>query len=382
MTGPGRTAQGLGPHLRGGLPASRDGSESPREAGLGGPWQNGARLRGEQVLRRFLRQQQAQRFPEVPGVSAQAWACPARPAPPLRSVAVSTLLATPLRRGTCQQPAQARDRWLPHWVPASCRLDGERPGPAGGWQEAPCHRSHVWATAGGRNPIISLQKSVDEGGRRQIPGTLPRAFAGGLYRLRNKHPGPGSGTPGAQMERCPRPSRGHLRPHVNPSPLSFFSNFVSTARSWRQSRWCHPPRATARFPESTWPARPSARPSATRGVAGPWITVGTRPHAPLCAGSAVASSLRSPCPALPWSTPGGELVVGGAVSSRTSRGEAAPLSPRSAEPGGHGDSPCWASSCHFPWAATKIVPVRLSRPTQIGLVLCLCHSLLPPAQGA
>lgn len=168
MTGPGRTARGLGPRLRGGLPASRGGSESPREAGLGGPWQNGTRLRGEQVLRRFLRQQQAQRFPEVPGVSAQAWACPARPAPPLKSVAVSTLLATPLRGGTCQQPAQAGDRWLPHWVPASCRLDGERPGPAGGRQEAPCHRSHVWATAGGRNPIISLQKSVDEGGRRQI----------------------------------------------------------------------------------------------------------------------------------------------------------------------------------------------------------------------
>lgn len=168
------------------------------------------------------------------------------------------------------------------------------------------------------------------GGRSQAPspGHLPEAMLWPVYRLRNKHPGPGSGTPGAQMERCPRPSRGHLRPHVNPSPLSFSSNFVSTARSWRQSQWRHPPRATARFPESTWPARPSARPSATRGVAGPWITVGTRPHAPPCAGSAVASGLRSPCPALPC--PGAHQVGSwwwAALSPRELHGERLHLCP-------------------------------------------------------
>lgn len=42
---------------------------------------------------------------------------------------------------------------------------------------------------------------------------------------------------------------------------------------------------------------------------------------------------------------------------------------------------CWTSSRHFWWASTKMGPVKLSRPTQIGLVLCLCRCLLPSLTG-
>lgn len=42
---------------------------------------------------------------------------------------------------------------------------------------------------------------------------------------------------------------------------------------------------------------------------------------------------------------------------------------------------CWASSRHVRWAGTKMGPVKLSRLTQISLVLSLCRCLLLSLTG-
>lgn len=107
MASPGRTAQGLGPCLPVASLQAEMGLASPSEAGLGGPWQVRHGLLREPLLRRFLRQPQDQWFLEAPGVSAQVWACPARPAPPLGPVADRALPISPPQSLTCQRPALA-----------------------------------------------------------------------------------------------------------------------------------------------------------------------------------------------------------------------------------------------------------------------------------
>lgn len=211
---------------------------------------------GKRLLRKLLRQQQDQWFPEAPGVSARVWACPTRPAPPLGSMANCALPATPVQ-GPLPTASADRAALAALWVPASWYLEGEGPGPAGGRLEALGHRPHVWAMVSGRNPIISLQKSGDEGGWRQSPGAILLAFAGGHVVahtiLETTMQAPGSQTPGAWMD--PLSSLITSSP-MNQSPLSFSSDFVSTAWSWLQSQWRHPPEARARVPEFTWAARP------------------------------------------------------------------------------------------------------------------------------
>lgn len=123
---------------------------------------------------------------------------------------------------------------------------------------------------------------------------------------------------------------------MNQSPLSFSSNFVSTAQSWRQSQWRHP-RIPGPVPWIHWVSPPPALgPWPPRGRLALPKQSGTRMHAPPWLGSAVALGLRRLCLEL---TRVGRCRAGGTDSSRTSQGEAAPVPPRSVEQRGGAGAP-------------------------------------------
>lgn len=88
--------------------------------------------------------------------------------------------------------------------------------------------------------------------------------------------------------------------------------------------------------DSLGQSTPSARPSATKGAAGPSKTIGDKDACPSLLGSAVALGLRRLCLEL---TRVGRCRAGGTDSSRTSQGAAAPVPPRSVEQRGGAGAP-------------------------------------------
>lgn len=127
---------------------------------------------------------------------------PPHPIPPLRSVARSTLPGHPTTRS--HLPAAGADgiTGLPLWILENCRLDGERPGPAGGLWEAPSI-FRPW-------PVMGISSPSEESGQGQVeagPGIHPLASAAG-HVLACTISGTGTQAPGswtlaAQLERHP-----------------------------------------------------------------------------------------------------------------------------------------------------------------------------------
>lgn len=248
---------------------------------------------------------------------------------------------------------------------------------------------HLSTMAGDGNLITLRREWTRAGGSRSrhpSPGICSRPHAG-LYHLRSRHSGPWVLDSGGSAGKTPLAPPRHLRP-TNRSPLCpFLPASSAQPRVGVSLGWVTRPGARAQFPESTWPAGPPQRPA----LGHPGCSRRFQNHPEEDAHCAPYGQ----CPGL-WSLPGPVLeqtragAEGGwgrvALCPRECLREVPLVSGAREEGRGAwrlllAGLLCWASSCHFRWAGTKMGPVTLSRPTQISLVLGLCRCLLPSLTG-